>query len=145
MSSKTVQPALKLAAAAVMGVGAVVALAAFPPTALVTNVLSDLVFWPFDGRQAVDTQTARLLAAIGGGVMFGWGLLLWQIASQLLPKEPALAASLIRTSVIAWFALDCTCSVLAGAYLNVVLNMGFLAMFLVPLMSLDRGAAVAMR
>lgn len=142
MSPKTVLPALKAASAAVMGVGIVVALAAFPPTALVTNILSDLVFWPFDGRQAVDTPTARLLAAIGGGVMFGWGLLLWQIATQLMPKDPALGASLIRTSVLAWFVIDCTCSVLAGAYLNVVLNVGFLALFLLPLAQVKRDGAV---
>lgn len=142
MSPKTVLPALKAASAAVMGVGIVVALAAFPPTALVTNILSDLVFWPFDGRQAVDTPTARLLAAIGGGVMFGWGLLLWQIATQLMPKDPALGASLIRTSVLAWFVLDCTCSVLAGAYLNVLLNVGFLALFLLPLAQMKRAGAV---
>lgn len=142
MSPKTVLQALKAASAAVMGVGIVVALAAFPPTALVTNILSDLVFWPFDGRQAVDTPTARLLAAIGGGVMFGWGLLLWQIATQLMPKDPALGASLIRTSVLAWFVLDCTCSVLAGAYLNVLLNVGFLALFLLPLAQMKRAGAV---
>lgn len=138
MTDHTVQSALKLASAAVMGVGVVVALAAFPPAALVTNILVDLVFWPFDGRQAVDSQTARLLAAIGGGVMFGWGLLLWQLVTQLLPKEPALGASLIRTSVLAWFVLDCTCSMLAGAYLNVLLNLGFLALFLVPLAQMKR-------
>ncbi len=142
MSPTTVQPALKIASAAVMGVGVVVALAAFPPTAMVTNILSDLVFWPFDGRQAVDTQTARLLAAIGGGVMFGWGVLLWQVATHLLPKEPALAASLIRTSVIAWFVLDCACSALAGGYLNIVLNVGFLALFLVPLAQMKPAHAV---
>lgn len=142
MSNSFVQTALKAASASVMGVGAVVALAAFPPAAAVTNILSDLVFWPFDGRQAVDTQTARLLAAIGGGVMFGWGLLLWQLATQLMPKEPVLAASLIRTSIVAWFVVDSTCSVLAGAYLNVVLNVGFLAMFLVPLAQVKRAGAL---
>jgi hypothetical protein len=142
MSNTLVQPALKAASAAVMGVGVVVALSAFPPAATVTNILSDLVFWPFDGRQAVDTQTARLLAAIGGGVMFGWGLLLWQLTTQLLPKDPVLAAALIRTSIVAWFVLDSICSVLAGAYLNVVLNLGFLVMFLVPLAQMKRGGAV---
>lgn len=142
MSHTSVQSALKVASAAVMGVGVVVALSAFSATALLTNILADLVFWPFDGRQAVDTQTARLLAAIGGGVMFGWGLLLWQLATQLMPKDPVLAASLIRTSIVAWFVLDSTCSVLAGAYLNVAMNVGFLALFLVPLAQMKRGGAV---
>lgn len=143
MSDTMVQQALKAASAVVMGVGAVVALSAHPATADITNLLADLIFWPFDGRQAVDTQTARLLAAIGGGVMFGWGLLLWQLATQLLPREPQLAASLIRRSVLAWFVLDCACSILAGAYFNVVLNLGFLAMFLLPLAQLKPSLQVA--
>lgn len=143
MSNTLVQQALKAASAVVMGVGAVVALSAFPAAAAVTNLLADLIFWPFDGGQAVDTQTARLLAAIGGGVMFGWGLLLWQLAVHLLPREPQLASSLIRSSILAWFVLDCACSILAGAYLNVVLNLGFLAMFLVPLSQLKLQGQVA--
>jgi len=143
MSTSFVQPALKAASAAVMGVGLVVAIAAYPATSAVTNILADLIYWPFDGRQAVDTHTARLLAAIGGGVMFGWGVLLWQLATQVFAKDPMLAASLIRTSVLAWFVVDCVCSVLAGAYLNIVLNIGFLAMFLLPLAQLKRNGHVA--
>lgn len=143
MSTLRIQQALKAASVLVMAVGAAVALAAYPPTAGVTDILADLIFWPFDGRQAVDTPTARLLAAIAGGVMFGWGLLLWQVSAQVLPKDPALAAGLIRTSLLAWFALDSLCSILAGAYLNVLLNVGFLACFLLPLSQLRREAHAA--
>lgn len=143
MPSQTPQQILKAASAIVMLVGVVVAVAAHPATAGIANLLADLAFLPYDGAQAVDTPSARLLAAISGGVMFGWGLLLWQIAAQVLPKDPALAAGLIRSSVIAWFALDSTFSVVSGAWFNVVLNLGFLALFLWPLAQMRKGLGAA--
>lgn len=143
MSSQTSQQILKVASAVVMLVGLVVALAAHPATAGITNLLADLAFLPFDGAQAVDSASARLLAAISGGVMFGWGVLLWQLSAQVLPKDPALAASLIRTSIVAWFVLDSTFSVVAGAWFNAVMNLAFLALFLWPLAQMKKAARAA--
>lgn len=129
----SIQTTLKLASTAVVGVGLVLALAAHPATAGITTLLADVIFWPFDGQPTLDAPAARLLAAISGGVIVGWGALLWMVATRILPLDPALAATLVRASLIAWFAVDSTASILAGAPLNVVLNAVFLAAFLVPL------------
>jgi len=139
MTMPNIQRAIKAASALVIVVGAVLALAALPATSGPTALLADLIFWPLDGHPALVAPAPRLLAAISGGVMVGWGVLLWTVATRVLPVDVALGASVIRTSVITWFAVDSLASVLAGAPVNVVLNAVFLAAFLVPL------AAVAPR
>lgn len=133
MTMVKIQLATKTASALVIGVGGVLALAALPTMAGPTAFLADLIFWPYDGHPTLDAPAARLLAAISGGVMVGWGVLLWLVATRVLPADPVLGASLIRTSAITWFAVDSFASVLAGAPVNVVLNAVFLAAFLVPL------------
>lgn len=141
MPLNNAQSILKIASAALIGLGGAVALAAHPATDGVTRLVADLVFWPVDGSPALDHPAARLLAAIGGGVMIGWGAMLWLVATRLLPTDAALAGSLVRTGVIAWFVVDSIGSFVAGAPINAVLNLGFLALFLLPLASVKATAA----
>lgn len=143
MPHTSIQKLLQAASAAVIAFGALTALAAHPTTGQPLALIGDLVVWPLDGRPAFDHQATRILAAIGGGVMVGWGVLLWQLATHLLPANPVLAAKLIRTSVVTWFAIDSTFSVVAGAPLNVAANTAFLAAFMWPLSRLSREAAAA--
>ena len=129
---------LKCASSAVIAAGVLVGLASMPATALPVAFLLDAIFWPVDGLEGVTTPEARLLSAIGGGILIGWGVLLWQLTTRLLPREPALARRLILCSVGIWFVADSAGSLAAGAPLNVVGNVAFLAAFWIPL---RRGAA----
>ena len=126
---------LKIASAVVMGFGILLLLAAHPAMSAPVVLLSDLIFWPIDGTQSVDASETRLLSGILGGVMAGWGILLWMVSTRLYPREPDLARTLILTSIWVWFVVDGIGSTLAGAPLNVLLNVGFLALFVVPLWS----------
>lgn len=112
--------------------GVLVATAAIPAISGLMQFLADLIFFPLDGLQDVSAPETRLISAIGGGVMFGWGLMMWMLTTRLYPKDPALAGSIIVTSIIAWFVLDSGGSILAGAPLNVVGNISFLLIFCVP-------------
>ncbi len=129
----TTQAWLKGASALVIGFGAVVALAAHPVSAGIVSFFADLAFWPVDGQQRIATPEARLLSAIGGGVMAGWGVLLWLIATRLYAREPELARTMIALSIGTWFLVDSLGSITAGAPLNAVLNVSFVALFLIPL------------
>jgi hypothetical protein len=124
---------LRSASAIVIGFGVLVALAAFPATAGPTLLLTDLIFWPFDGAQSLGAPETRLLCAIGGGLMAGWGVLLWLVATQLYPREPELARTMILYSTGTWFVIDSLGSIAAGAPLNALLNVGFLLAFVLPL------------
>lgn len=126
---------LKIASAVVVGFGILLLFAAYPATSAPVAVLSDLILWPVDGTQTLDAPETRLLSGILGGVMAGWGVLLWTVSTRLYPREPDLARTLTLTSIWVWFVVDGIGSTVAGAPLNVLLNVGFLALFVVPLWS----------
>lgn len=133
MSHEKIVNWLKTASAIVIGFGLVMVLGAHPATSAPVALLADLVFWPVDGQQRVSAPETRLLWAISGGILAGWGLLLWQISTRLYPQDPALARTLILSSISFWFVIDSLGSIFAGAPINAALNVGFLLLFLVPL------------
>jgi len=133
MTQETTLRWLKFGSALTIFFGALVAAAAVPVLSGPVQFLADLIFFPLDGLQSVAAKETRLINAIGGGVMVGWGVMLWMISTQLYPKEPALAGKIIMTSIIVWFIVDSTGSVLAGAPLNALGNTSFLLIFCLPL------------
>ncbi len=124
---------LKFGSALTMLFGILVAAAATPIGAAPTQFLADLIFFPIDGAQDLTAPETRLISAIGGGVMAGWGVILWMLSTHLFPRDQALAAKLIITSIVTWFVIDSTGSMLAGAPLNAAFNVSFLLIFCVPL------------
>lgn len=127
--------ALKTAVAALMiGPGLIMVAGLGTPLLWVTELFLDLAILPLDGANRIDTTTARLLDAILGGVLVGFGLLIWQVAGRVYATDPALGRSLIVPAIAAWFVVDSTGSVLAGAPFNAVLNLGILALLLGPLL-----------
>lgn len=133
MPADKTQTWLKVASALTIGFGLLIGLAAHPATAGVTLVLTDLIFWPVDGAQTLAAPETRLLCAIIGGVMAGWGLMMWLVTTRLYPRDPALARMLILTGIGTWFVIDCAGSLVAGAPLNVLFNVVFLLLFVIPL------------
>jgi hypothetical protein len=126
------QRGLRFAAGVTMGFGLMMALAALPQLAAPTVLLADILIWPMDGAETGSMPEARLLYAIAGGVLTGWGWMIWQLAGAAMERQPDLVRPIIRASMLVWFAVDSTGSVLAGAPLNVLANGAFLALFLVP-------------
>ena len=141
MTQETTVRWLKFASGLTAFFGLLVAASAAPAAAAPVEFLADLIFLPLDGAENVGSKETRLMAAIGGGVMTGWGIMLWLLAGRLYSTEPVLARQLIVSSIVAWFVVDSTGSVLSGAPLNVVFNTGFLLVFCVPLWLGARGDA----
>ncbi len=134
---------LKTAAAITMGFGVVIAAAAIPALNLPTALMMDMIVPPVDGGQAIESTATRLLSAICGGVLIGWGLMAWILAVEILPGNPTLARRLIIPSIGAWFLVDSSMSIAAGAPLNAVLNIAFLVLFTLPVLGLDTSRAKA--
>lgn len=97
------------------------------------NFLIDLAIWPIDGAQSLSSPEVKLLMAIFAGLMVGWGIMIWLIATKLYNHDRALARTLILTSIGAWFIIDSAGSIMAGAPINAALNIGFLLLFFIPL------------
>ena len=106
---------LKLTSLFLVVFGLIVALGAHPLTAAPATWLADLIAWPFDGSQSLAAPETRLLAAISGGVMVGWGVMMWLVVDRLLPVDPRLARLLLIEATLAWFLVDSTGSFVAGA------------------------------
>lgn len=134
----TEQKGLRLAAAVTILTGLALALAAWPPLAGPIRLLADLLIWPLDGSQTLAAPETRLALAIGGGLMAGWGTMIWQLAGAPHACDPDTTRRIVLTSLLVWFAVDSTASVAAGAALNVLANAGFLALFLLPILALRR-------
>lgn len=133
MTRQSTMTWLKVGSILVMLFGVLSFLSLFGLTSSLMTFLVDLIFWPVDGAQSIGGAENQLLLAIFGGIMMGWGVMLWQITTQLYPRDPILARSLILTSIGVWFVVDGVGSILAGAPLNAVLNLSFLIVFFVPL------------
>jgi hypothetical protein len=134
------QKGLRLAAGVVLATGFALALSALPALNLPMRLLTDLMVWPIDQAQTLAASDTRLALAIGGGVMVGWGLMIWQLAGEPLARAPEATRAIIRTSIIAWFVVDSLASVAAGAALNILPNLVYLALFLVPMRRLQSQA-----
>jgi hypothetical protein len=132
MSQDFAQISLKATSLLVVLLGLLVAFGAHPATALPATWLADIVFWPFDGSQPLDAPAARVLAAISGGVMVGWGIMMWLVIDRLLPKEPQLTRMLLVESTLAWYLVDSTGSFMSGATVNVFLNTILMLAIVIP-------------
>ena len=139
MSVSTAISWLKFASALLLlGFGLMFAFAAWPQAAGLSTLLIDFLFWPLDGAQFLAAPETRIILAIGGGITFGWGVMVWTIVSHVMPSQPGLARMILLRSLLAWFVVDSLCSTLAGVPLNVLANTGFLAAFLWPLLRMER-------
>ena len=127
---------LRTGSVVTIGFGLLIAAAAIPATQSPVAWLTDLIFFPVDGSPAIGGPGERLLSAITGGLMTGWGVMPYLVATELLPREPLLARRLILAGIVSWFVIDSTMSIAAGAPLNVVGNAGFLLVFVLPVWSL---------
>mmetsp|Transcript_32703 Transcript_32703/g.61444 ORF Transcript_32703/g.61444 Transcript_32703/m.61444 type:complete len:169 (+) Transcript_32703:73-579(+) len=139
--ANTVQRAsmqLKAAAAITVATGFVAAAASHERGTLLWLLLFDVLKWPLDGNPSGFSAEAFSLNALCGGVMVGWGMTIFLLCGGPLQRAPKSVAQALLGGLLCWFVTDCTGSVVADFPGNVVLNIGFLGMFLVPLTALLR-------
>lgn len=119
-------------------IGLISALASYPATDGVWLLLFDVLKWPLDGNPAGFSDDTRAVNAVLGGTMVGWGVLMYLLATpqriHALPEVPRL----LLIGLVAWFVVDCIGSILAGLPGNIVLNIGFLGLFVPPLWVLQQ-------
>ncbi|MEQ3673423.1 hypothetical protein [Pseudophaeobacter sp.] len=86
MTHDTAIKALKLAAIGTVIFGLAMVLALVSPLRLGLALFLDLVHWPLDGQQDLNSDSARVLAAISGGLLVGTGTLIWGITTEVYRK-----------------------------------------------------------
>ena len=108
---------------------------------ILTHLFLDIAVWPFDSAQNLNTDEAQLLTAISGGMLFGWGMMFWVVTTDVYATNPKLGGKIILISIVSWFIIDSTGSIIAGFGANAVMNIIFLLFFSVPVLMHSRATA----
>ncbi|MGD1941778.1 MAG: hypothetical protein ACFB0G_10740 [Leptolyngbyaceae cyanobacterium] len=80
----------------------------------------------------------RLVHAVLGAVMVGWGAALLLVLFGTFRENPSIGWETVTGSVLAWFIPDTTFSLLSGFWQNATLNAVFIVLFAIPLIVIKR-------
>jgi hypothetical protein len=95
----------------------------------------DLLNWPVDGNPGALNPTAKFMSAIGGGVLFGMGMLNWLLVAPAIEAGERRILNAALVSVFGWFTVDSTGSVLSGNAPNVFFNVVILTLYVLPIIA----------
>lgn len=127
---------LKAAAIFTVATGLLFSSASLAETDFGVRFLLDVVFFRLgEGPDSLEASH-RLVNAILGGVMVGWGVMIWLLVDRFLVRAPQDVKRVLIVGLATWFVVDSAGSIASGGWLNAVLNIGFLGVFLVPLRKL---------
>ena len=100
----------------------------------------DLLSWPIDGNPGALNPAAKFMSAIGGGVLFGMGVLNWLLVAPAIETGERRILNAALASVFGWFIVDSAGSVLSGNAPNVFFNVVILALYVLPVLAARRSA-----
>ena len=100
----------------------------------------DFLNWPIDGNPGALNPAAKFMSAIGGGVLFGLGVLNWLLVAPAIETGERRILNAGLASVLSWFCVDSTGSVLSGNAANVFFNLVILALYVLPILAARRSA-----
>lgn len=80
----------------------------------------------------------RLVHAVLGAVMVGWGTSLLSVLFGTFREIPSIGWKSVTGSVVAWFIPDTTFSLWSGFWQNAILNAIFIVLFVIPLIAIKR-------
>jgi hypothetical protein len=113
--------------------GLVSAAASHPATEAPWLLLMDILRWPTDATASTFGTEARVLNAVCGGMLAGWGVLLYWMAAGPVARGDRQARQAYVLSAGVWFVIDSSASLAAGWPGNAAMNVMFLAGLLGPL------------
>ena len=123
---------LKISGFLVASFGPICFLGTISETAEMARLSLDILSWPLDGRESLTDGTAKLLSALLGGFLLGYGVTIWQL-SKAYDKAPDVIRKVVVTGLCSWFILDSAGSIAGGHWSNAVWNVPILLAFVGPL------------
>lgn len=133
MSHKTHRSWLKFTAFVIGSFGPVFFLGTMLATSEPARLSLDLLSWPLDGAQSYASPDTRFLSALTGGFLFGWGVMVWCLATWVYDAAPEAVRRSVLTGLIAWFLLDSAGSIASGNASNALFNVLVLLLAVGPL------------
>lgn len=100
----------------------------------ILNAIFDLVFLPAE-LDTPASEAAWFAMGITGAVLMGWAVTMLVLLSS--PSVSALAQTwrALTAGLVVWFVVDGIVSITAGAFGNLLLNLGFVVLFAPPLIA----------
>jgi hypothetical protein len=95
----------------------------------------DVLSWPVDGVPGPLNPTARFMSAVAGGILVAFGLMNWLLVAPAIEAGDHRILNAALASVLCWFVIDSTGSVLSGNAPNVVFNLVILAAYALPVLA----------
>lgn len=124
---------LKITAIVVGSFGPIFFLGTMEPTSEPIRLTLDLLSWPVDGAQTFAHPDTRFLAALTGGFLIGWGVLIWRLSTSVYDLAPEPVRKAVLSGLIAWFLLDSAGSIASGHGSNALFNVVVLLTAVGPL------------
>ena len=97
-----------------------------------TELTIDIISWPVDGKPVL-TESALLLSAISSGFLVGWGLMIYFLSVWIYDKAPDLVRKIVLISLLSWYFLDISGSILSGNPWNALFNSILLLLAIGPM------------
>lgn len=112
----------KITAIVIGSFGPVFFFGAMTSTSAAARLTMDVLGLRLSHPSSFDAPVTRLLSAVTGGFLLGWGVTVWCLSSWVYPiaREPVRRA--VVTGLLAWFFLDSAGSVASGHPSNAAFN-----------------------
>ena len=124
---------LKVTAIVVGSFGPIFFLGTMPETAEPARWSLDFLAWPLDGATTYESPDTRVLSALTGGFLIGWGVTIWCLSSFVYDIAPEGVRKSVLFGALAWFVLDSAESAASGNPTNAVFNFIILLIAVGPL------------
>jgi hypothetical protein len=113
---------LKITAVIVASFAPIAFLGTMSPTVAPARLILDFLAWRLGQPSNYDTPDTRLLSALTGGFLLGWGVMIWSLSSSVYDAAPEGVRRTVLASLLAWFTLDSAGSIASGNPSNVAFN-----------------------
>jgi hypothetical protein len=130
---------LKITAFVVWSFGPVFFLGTMAATQEPARLTLDLLGWPLDGATTWASPDTRFLSALTGGLLLGWGVMIWCLSAWVYDKAPEAVRRSVLAGLLSWFVLDSAGSIASGNPSNALFNVIILLIAVGPLWQPAKG------
>ena len=124
---------LKFTAVVIGSFGPILSLGSMTATQEPARLSLDILSWPIDGATTYASPDTHFLSAITGGVLFGWGVMVWCLAAWAHDVAPEAVRKSVLAGLLTWFVLDSAGSIASGNPSNAAFNVIILVLGVGPL------------
>ena len=129
---------LKVTAVGIACFGPVMFFGTMDSTNEAARLSMDFLAWPIDGAEQIDNSGSKLLSALLGGFLFGWGMMIWFLSDEVYDAAPEKVRKAVLIGVLSWFFLDSAGSIAGGNASNAFFNVPILFFLVGPLWVAER-------